>query len=269
VSTSARALVSIITAAVVLAGAAAVLTLGPQVGASPSSGHAATTVGLAPAITLPPITLPPVTLQPATTITVAPTTTTTPPPPAPTSLAPGDRSAEVTAMQVRLTELGFWLGAGDGGYDKSTQQAVLAFQKANGLHRDGVAGPATLEALANAARPAPVNAADGVDIDLGRQILMIVRGGQVLWTINTSTGKASTPTPAGDFVVQRQIDGVRDAPLGRLYRPKYFHGGIAVHGSPSIPGYPASHGCARVSNPAMDFLWTSGLLEIGTPVRVH
>ncbi len=66
----------------------------------------------------------------------------------------------------------------------------------------------------------------------------------------------------------REIDGVRRAPLGDLYRPKYFHGGVAVHGSPSIPGYPASHGCARLSNPAMDLLWDSGLVELGTSVRV-
>jgi hypothetical protein len=26
----------------------------------------------------------------------------------------------------------------------------------------------------------------------------------------------------------------------------YFNGGIAIHGSPSIPAYPASHGCIRI-----------------------
>ena len=46
----------------------------------------------------------------------------------------------------------------------------------------------------------------------------------------------------------------RRGPL-RLWRPRYFNGGIAVHGSPSIPAYPASHGCARVSNAAMDMIW--------------
>jgi lipoprotein-anchoring transpeptidase ErfK/SrfK len=91
----------------------------------------------------------------------------------------------------------------------------------------------------------------------------------VAWVLNTSTGTASTPTPVGDFVVDRQVDGMRHAPLGDLYRPKYFHGGVAVHGSPSIPGHPASHGCARVSNAAMDFLWASGAIPIGTSVRVH
>ena len=45
-----------------------------------------------------------------------------------------------------------------------------------------------------------------------------------------------------------EIDGWRDAPLGMLWRPKYFNGGIAVHGAPSVPPYPASHGCVRMRN---------------------
>jgi lipoprotein-anchoring transpeptidase ErfK/SrfK len=102
----------------------------------------------------------------------------------------------------------------------------------------------------------------------------------VQWAINTSTGNgeayvsasgadAIAATPTGRFSIQRQIDGVRDAPLGKLYRPKYFTGGIAVHGSGSIPATPASHGCARVTNSAMDMLWSSGVAEIGTPIWVY
>jgi len=26
----------------------------------------------------------------------------------------------------------------------------------------------------------------------------------------------------------------------------FFHGGFALHGSPSVPGYNASHGCVRL-----------------------
>ncbi|MFM8945634.1 MAG: L,D-transpeptidase, partial [Actinomycetota bacterium] len=57
--------------------------------------------------------------------------------------------------------------------------------------------------------------------------------------------------------------------LGEIYRPKYFNGGIAIHGSRSIPNYPASHGCVRVSVPAMDMLWASKMLPIGTKVWVY
>jgi lipoprotein-anchoring transpeptidase ErfK/SrfK len=174
----------------------------------------------------------------------------------------------VADLQQRLLELGFWLDAADGTYGRTTQQAVMAFQKANGLSRDGSAGPATLAALPSAQRPTPTQSVDGIEIDLARQLLLIVQGGQVLWAINTSTGTSATPTPRGEFSIYREIDGMRHAPLGDLYRPKYFNGGIAIHGSGSIPGRPASHGCARVSNAAIGFLWSSGLAPIGTPVRV-
>jgi lipoprotein-anchoring transpeptidase ErfK/SrfK len=31
-----------------------------------------------------------------------------------------------------------------------------------------------------------------------------------------------------------------------LYYPTYFVRGFAIHGYPSVPAYPASHGCVRV-----------------------
>ena len=48
-----------------------------------------------------------------------------------------------------------------------------------------------------------------------------------------------------------------------------FSGGIAVHGSNHIPDYPASHGCVRVSVPAMDWIWEQNLMPLDTPVWVH
>jgi lipoprotein-anchoring transpeptidase ErfK/SrfK len=69
--------------------------------------------------------------------------------------------------------------------------------------------------------------------------------------------------------VYRQIDGYHKAPLGVLYRPKYIFQGVAVHGFPSVPSYPASHGCVRVTNASMDWLWSSGALSIGTDVWVY
>jgi lipoprotein-anchoring transpeptidase ErfK/SrfK len=44
---------------------------------------------------------------------------------------------------------------------------------------------------------------------------------------------------------------------------------VAVHGSSSIPNYPASHGCVRVSVPFMDFVWDQNLMPMGTTVWVH
>jgi lipoprotein-anchoring transpeptidase ErfK/SrfK len=203
----------------------------------------------------------------STTTTSTSTTTTTAP--EPVGLRSGAEGPEVLAVQERLVELGFWLGTADGTYGSLTVQAVLAFQKANGLSRDGIAGPATLAALETATRPAPRVVTDGIEIDLERQLLLVVRGGQVRYALNTSTGRSGWRTPPGDFTVVREIDGMRHAPLGDLWRPKYFNGGIAIHGAASIPGQPASHGCARVSFAAMDMLWAEALAEVGARVVVY
>jgi len=62
----------------------------------------------------------------------------------------------------------------------------------------------------------------------------------------------------------------RSNELGALYRPRYFHrDGIAVHGSSSVPAHPASHGCVRVSEPAMDWIWSGDLMPIGSSVWIH
>jgi peptidoglycan hydrolase-like protein with peptidoglycan-binding domain len=246
-----------------------------------------TTTSEAPTTIAPPTT----TTVPSTTTTTAPPTTTTTAPPTTTTTAPpdpaadgtlelGERGPAVLALQKRLVGLGYWLGSADGTYGQLTRQAVMAFQKAEGLGRDGVAGPVTQGRLAGAQRQASRAGATGLEIDLERQILMVVQGGQVRWVINTSTGNNETytsstggsaraVTPPGSFTIYREFDGVREAPLGTLYRPKYFNGGIAIHGSGSIPAHPASHGCARVTNSAMDMLWSSGVAAIGTPVTVY
>ncbi len=229
--------------------------------------------------TAPPTTT---TAPPTTTTTVPPTTTTTAPPDpaADGTLELGEGGPAVLALQQRLVDLGYWLGSADGSYGQLTRQAVMAFQKAEGLGRDGVAGPVTQGRLAAAGRQSSRAGGTGLEIDLERQILMVVHGGQVQWVINTSTGNNETytsstggsaraVTPPGSFTIYREIDGVREAPLGTLYRPKYFNGGIAIHGSGSIPAHPASHGCARVTNSAMDMLWSSGVAAIGTPVTVY
>jgi peptidoglycan hydrolase-like protein with peptidoglycan-binding domain len=216
----------------------------------------------------------------APTTTIPPTTTTLPPTPeADGKLELGESGDAVQLMQQRLLDLGYWMGEPDGSFGQLTRQAVMAFQKVEGLGRDGVAGPITQERLAVAARPTP-RGGDGLEIDLNRQVLFVVDGGRVTWAINTSTGngeaytsssggQARAVTPPGQFSVRREVDGLREAPLGTLYRPKYFNGGIAIHGSGSIPANPASHGCARVTNSAMDMLWSSGAANIGTPVWVY
>jgi lipoprotein-anchoring transpeptidase ErfK/SrfK len=44
------------------------------------------------------------------------------------------------------------------------------------------------------------------------------------------------------------VVGYDPSPLGVLLDPMYFVAGYAIHGNPSVPPYPASHGCIRVPN---------------------
>lgn len=223
----------------------------------------------APTTTEPPETT--TTEPPAPATTEAPTTTTTePPPPADEPLRQGNEGEKVRELQQQLVDLGYWLSDVNGRYGHTTQQAVMAFQKNEGLGRDGVAGEQTLGRLPDAAPPTIRSTAGNViEVDLERQLMFIIQDGQLVHALNTSSGAPGWSTPPGEFVIDRQIDGWRHAELGTLYRPKYFNRGIALHGSPSIPGHPASHGCTRLSNEAIDMLWASGLAEVGTKVLVY
>ena len=51
------------------------------------------------------------------------------------------------AVQKRLKELGYYQGEVDGQFGPGTRDAVIAFQKKNGLDADGLAGEETQRVL--------------------------------------------------------------------------------------------------------------------------
>lgn len=180
----------------------------------------------------------------------------------------GARGADVALVQSRLVALGFRPGPIDGAYGAQTYSAVLALQKHEGLDRTGKVDPITRASLEELLAPGPCEGllGDRVEIDLSRQVIFLVYGTDVS-TINTSTGNeqpyvqpngatAIARTPRGDFAIGQRYDGNQVGFLSTLYRPMYFSGPYAIHGSGSVPAYPASHGCARTSLGDMDFLWT-------------
>lgn len=192
----------------------------------------------------------------------------------------GDGGAVVRALQQLLAERGYWCGTPDGYFGHLTLQAVWALQKANDLTVDGVVGHRSLLALSRAATPAPQTIeGPGVEVDLARQLLVAVSPEGWRIVLNTSTGNGEpydyygrevrAITPPGRYAVySTYTEGWQPGPLGDLYRPQYFTGAIAVHGSEEIPPFPASHGCCRVSVAAMDMMWSTGLMTLGTPVTV-
>lgn len=194
-------------------------------------------------------------------------------------LAVGDRGRRVVGLQRRLARLHYDVGAIDGVFGSSTLHALLAFQKSQRLPRSGVADVRTRHRLADphALTVRYPSAGRAIEIDLARQILIMSESGRITRIVDVSTGnneyyfsdgnRYRATTPIGRFRIQRKIDGVRVARLGKLYRPAYFVGGWAIHGSSSVPNYPASHGCVRVTNATMDRIFD--LLTVGTPVAVY
>ena len=76
----------------------------------------------------------------------------------------GSTGSDVSDLQARLTELGYYTGAIDGMYASGTQSAVMEFQSLNGLTADGIAGRQTQDLLySSAAQPKVISASGTTD----------------------------------------------------------------------------------------------------------
>jgi len=154
----------------------------------------------------------------------------------------------VLYLEYRLRQLQYRPGPVDGVYDSRTRDAVMAFQKVEGLRRDGVAGGAVWGHIGDAETPTPKKTGEGtrVEVDLTRQVLMMITDNEVWKIVHVSTGAHGTRT--GHFQIKGKFKGwVECVTLtGRMYFPSYVVSRTAIHGYPSVPSYPASHGCIRV-----------------------
>jgi N-acetylmuramoyl-L-alanine amidase len=199
-----------------------------------------------------------------------------PPPP---SLQRGSQGPAVELLQERLTEAGFFPGQHDGVFGRATRGAVYAFQKIHGLERNGIFRSEDWSLLDQEVRgPGPAPESDRVEVDLDRQVMFLIEGEEMVgvFPISSANGEAyrnargrviNADTPEGRFTFQRSRQGWWESYLGFLYRPFYFHGGYAIHGSNSVPPFPASHGCVRLELADMDFLATR--IRIGMPIYVY
>ncbi len=185
------------------------------------------------------------------------------------TLKNGSSGPLVSWLERTLAALSYRPGLLDGYFDGNTSEAVMAFQKVEGLPRTGLASDAAVHALVNAQTPTPRKTLGGkrAEIDLSRQVLLLIDGSDVQATIPIASGRSGLRTPNGTFSIGRKLPYWRKSDLGLLYKPAYFHGGYAIHGSYSVPAYPASHGCVRVGVSSMDWLYP--LLPIGMRVDIY
>jgi peptidoglycan hydrolase-like protein with peptidoglycan-binding domain len=200
----------------------------------------------------------------------------------------GSSGAVVEALQKRLAKLHYDVGSRNGSYGWDAEHAVTAFEKVQGLSKDGVAGSGVFNALADPKRihlKHKVKSGIAVEVNLEKQVLLISKNGKIWRILDTSTaggylytgsnGQTERAiTPRGHFHVVYKVNALVHARLGTLYRPSFFnYDGYAIHGEgngdtgSNVPPYPNSHGCVRITDDAADRYYN--LLSVGTSVWIY
>lgn len=185
---------------------------------------------------------------------------------------------QIKEAEQRLKELGYWTGPVDGRLDTATSAALVAFQKWEGREITGKLTRDELEAMRNSAAPKPRDTGyEHVEVDVDRQVLMLVKDDDSVKVLPVSTGSGKefmdegqmsiAYTPRGRFVVYDKTYGWENGQLGSVYYANYITGGVAIHGYLSVPNQPASHGCIRI--PMFAAREVSDLLPKGTIVLVY
>jgi N-acetylmuramoyl-L-alanine amidase len=165
--------------------------------------------------------------------------------------------AETKEAEGKLNELGYWTGTVDGIFDTASRSALIAFQKWEGRQITGTLTTDELEAIRNGKAPQARDLGyEHVEVDINRQILMLVDDNDRVRVLPVSTGNdkpfieqgenSIAYTPRGRFVVYNKTFGWEDGQVGTVYYANYISGGVAIHGYLSVPTQPASHGCIRI-----------------------
>lgn len=187
--------------------------------------------------------------------------------------------AEVKEAETRLAEMGYQPGRTDGVIEGITRNALIAFQKWEGREVTGRLSRDDFDAIMSASAPQPRDSGyRHVEVDLDRQVLLITdEQGAVERVLPVSTGSDKhynqkgmsglAYTPRGRFRIYAKLSGWKRSPLGLLYYPNYFSDGIAIHGNPSVPQSPESHGCIRI--PMSAAAEVSRMLPVGTIVVIY
>ena len=189
------------------------------------------------------------------------------------------KRTELKEAERRLSEMGYWTGPVDGVIDSTTQLALVTFQKWEGRRISGRLTRAEFNAIREASSPqAKDTGYKHVEVDLDRQVMLLTDDeGVVTRILPVSTGSGEhykeksmsglAYTPRGRFRIYGKMEGWRKSPLGLLYYPNYFSDGLAIHGNPSVPHTPRSHGCVRI--PMFAAKEISEQLPIGTIVLIY
>ncbi|HKG35347.1 MAG TPA: L,D-transpeptidase [Solirubrobacterales bacterium] len=183
------------------------------------------------------------------------------------SISTGECGRAVQGFKGALRRIGYVPGGGSC-FNSRTARAMIAYRKVNGMARNSHAGKLLVKRIFSGDgryRVKHASAGDHAEVDISRQILVIIENGDhVSETYHVSTGAPSTPTVRGHFEFQWKQPGYNNV---GMYYSTYFHGGYAVHGYHSVPTYNASHGCVRVPIPDAHHIYRQ--LDIGEDIFVE
>jgi hypothetical protein len=200
------------------------------------------------------------------------------------ALEEGDSGRAVEVLQDELRRRGLYRGTVDGVYGEATSYAVMAFHKALDLEPQYDWDRGDTLRLINFSGPLLPDRPgepDRVEVDLGRQLLFVFEDHEVTAIVPVSTGGSyvyysprndavvRAETPRGDFELFHFARGWHCDPLTGwcIYNPWSFTPAYAVHGYNSVPEYPASHGCVRLTTWDSDEL-SDNYLFVGIPIHI-
>jgi hypothetical protein len=184
------------------------------------------------------------------------------------TLSAGATGPYVKGMLTGLQRLAIRIPGMGSTFTAQVKDSVMAFQKAYRLSRTYVFNTECWRRLdgARPIKPRYTSPSTHIEVDKGRQILMIVKGGKVFGLICVSTG-ATGNTPEGTFHIQQKHPFTTSGYGGTLTRTMGFQGDFAIHGWPDVPPYPASHGCVR--EPVWACYWTYDQSWVGETVYIY
>jgi hypothetical protein len=196
----------------------------------------------------------------------------------------GDTGAYVAVLQQELKRRGLYLGEIDGVFGEATKFAVMAFHKALDVERTWnweLEDTLRLTEFSLPPLPERPDEPDRVEVDIGHQLLFVFEDHEVVAIVPVSTGGSyvyysprndavvAAGTPRGDFTLFGFAWGWHCDPLTGwcIYNPWSFTEYYALHGYRSVPEYPASHGCVRITTWDSDIL-SADYLFPGMPIHI-
>ena len=184
----------------------------------------------------------------------------------------GLRGEQVRVVQQKLKQWGYYDGAVDGIFGQETYDAVVFFQKRNGLPADGVAGERTLEALgiSGGAAAAPAASSHANDVELLARLIhgeargepyvgMVAVGAVVLNRVKSSSFPG---TIAGVIYQEGAFDAVADGQINLTPNEQSRRAA-----RDALNGWDPTGGCLYYYNPATatsSWIWSREVrLNIG------